>query len=154
MRAIPYFDSFINEMLLLEVGESNVPAYDYQLSYEAPMVEIYGFTTDSGVEYEVESNSGNPNPDVNNITQITFSVDGSVETVVNRGELYRVMATVMEITREILMRNPEIDIIAIEPTKNSANDLRRHRLYMKYIMNEWPEAKIKRRGDEIYIKVR
>ena len=152
MKAYSTFKDFVSEALLLEVGESSARSFDYEKEMESQMATIYSFITDSGVEYELEASR--VSPELDHIVQIVFSVDGSVETVVNRGELFRVMATVMQITREVLDENPEFRVIAIEPSKNSPNDLRRQRLYLAYIKNEWPDAIVKRKGDEIYVKIK
>lgn len=152
MKAITSFTKFISEALLLEVGDSSTEPFAYELAQESSEAVVYRFITDSGVEYEVEA--AVVDPFRNDIVQLSFSVGGSVEVVVNRGEAFRVMATVMEITREILNRNPEIKILAIEPSKNYPGDERRYRLYLAYIRREWPDAVIKKRDEEIYVKIK
>lgn len=71
---------------------------------------VYFFTTDSGVVYEVRF--GRRQDNILHAT-IVFGVlndeyDGEEYTVTNRGELYRVMSTIVKISRMFMAEHPKM----------------------------------------------
>jgi len=71
---------------------------------------VYYFTTDSGVEYEVRF--GRRQDNILHAT-IVFGVindeyDGEEYTVTNRGELYRVMSTIVSVIKMFMTEHPKM----------------------------------------------
>jgi len=71
---------------------------------------VYYFTTDSGVEYEVRF--GRRQDNILHAT-IVFGVineeyDGEEYTVTNRGELYRVMSTIVSVVKMFMTEHPKM----------------------------------------------
>jgi len=95
---------------------------------------------------------------------IDFFLTGASEfrdadTVVNKGRLFRVMATIVKITKEFMKdidyKEKGIDMLRISPTKTrSDEDDRRANLYTAYIKRQLPIASIEYDGDEIVAKIK
>lgn len=72
---------------------------------------VYSFKTDSGVNYEVRF--GRKQNNILNAT-IVFGVtneeyDGEEYTITNKGEVYKVMATIVEVVRKYKKEHPNIN---------------------------------------------
>ena len=100
---------------------------------------VYCFTTDSGIHYEVRFGRKQ-----NNIlsTTIVFGVtneeyEGEEYVVTNKGEVYRVMATIVEIVRQYRKEHPNVNSYEFtgEPVKDEENHNTtvRLKLYKRYI---------------------
>ncbi|MCB0401956.1 MAG: hypothetical protein KDD41_07720, partial [Flavobacteriales bacterium] len=73
---------------------------------------VYSFETDSGVVYEVRF--GRKQDNILNAT-IVFGVtneeyDGEEYSITNKGEVYRVMATIVEVVRKYKHEHPNINL--------------------------------------------
>ena len=73
---------------------------------------MYSFTTESGVNYEVRF--GRKQDNILNAT-IVFGVtndeyDGEEYSITNKGEVYRVMATIVEVVRKYKQEHPNINL--------------------------------------------
>ena len=100
---------------------------------------IYFFTTDSGIDYEVRFGRRQ-----NNIlhANIVFGVvndeyDGEEYSLTNKGELYRVMATIVEIVKIFMETHPsmlvyEFTAIAKDDEDDDKNTIRIN-LYKRYL---------------------
>ena len=64
------------------------------------------------------------------------------DKVTNKGEMYRVMATVADIVKKELKERPQIKTIAFEPTGDDESDNRRLHLYLRLIKKYKPNAKV------------
>jgi hypothetical protein len=145
--------------ILAEVGEGTAPKFQWQFKSKYDTSDIinidYEFTTDKNVKYFVKLTVGE-NDVVSNAYEmmVAFGVGRSVikkavgdkkpfAQVVNKGELFRVMATVMDIVRDGLKRCEEagtpVKIILFKPEKEKetktgfvSND-QRLKLYKAYI---------------------
>ena len=99
----------------------------YSISPPAiPTGSAYYFTTDKGVQYEVRF--GRKQDNFLNAT-IVFGVrneeyEGEEYVVTNKGELYRVMATIVKIIRIYIEQHPNINSFefAGEPNKEIITD--------------------------------
>jgi hypothetical protein len=96
------------------------------------------------------------------IMTVLFGVEGEnsidYKSVVNNDKMYRVMATIVEIVKEMLDKlNNEgkyIKQILIDPSKNFEGDTRRARLYKAYIQKNMPQgSKLEIPDDMSYIEV-
>ena len=145
--------------ILAEVGEGTAPKFQWQFKGKYDTGDIihidYEFVTDKKVQYFVKLTVGEHDAAANTYEMVVaFGTGKSVikkavgdnkpfATVVNKGELFRVMATVMEIIRDGIKRCKEDDtpikIILFKPEKDKetkkgfvSND-QRLKLYKAYI---------------------
>jgi hypothetical protein len=149
----------LETVLTTEIGDtSNVETYKYSTDSETYIghdEELYqiGFTTESDTKYKVEIQIVDRNEDNNWRMDIEFGVEEysyplgvsyDFKSVVNKGELYKVMATVVQITKDLLEKfskeGKTIKKIEIEPSKNFENDTRRANLYLAYIKKNMPQG--------------
>lgn len=75
----------------------------------------------------------------------------------NKGELYRVMATVTNIVKKYLGDNPSIKIVVYEPSKKASEQefgTQRDMLYRAFIKQAIPSAQILKKGDNIIAKIK
>jgi len=153
----------LNE-IIQEVGEGNLRPYDTTSRTETKYGSNIKFKTDSGEKYKVTIDK---DPD-NYFEENRFDYDISFgteslefdrvdyEREVNKGELFRVMATVLGIIKKEIeldkAKNNTIETIFISPTKRSTedgdkdySDLRRSNLYQSYIEKNKPK------GSTVYV---
>lgn len=100
---------------------------------------VYSFNTDSGVDYEVRF--GRKQNNILNAT-IVFGVtndeyDGEEYSITNKGEVYKVMATIVEVVRLYKTEHPNINLYEYtgeqsEKEKNKNKNVRLA-LYNRYI---------------------
>tara|TARA_R110001592_G_scaffold5171_3_gene28653 strand:+ start:2056 stop:2481 length:426 start_codon:yes stop_codon:yes gene_type:complete len=100
---------------------------------------IYSFTTDSEVNYEVRF--GRKQDNILNAT-IVFGVtneeyDGEEYSITNKGEVYKVMATIVEVVRLYKAEHPNVNSFEFtgeqsDKEKNKNKNVRL-RLYSRYI---------------------
>tara|TARA_R100001480_G_scaffold29252_10_gene39760 strand:+ start:944 stop:1459 length:516 start_codon:yes stop_codon:yes gene_type:complete len=170
MKHITEFNDFIFEKLILEIGDGGSKPYKYKLTrsdsgpYFKDYYMIYEFVTDLGTRYEVmfEIDEDFSKDGEWQIMKIEFGVvdvkglDYSVET--NKGELFRVMATIVDITKKILKKRKNIKTLTFtgaKTKKGSKDDQRRNNLYMAYIRRNIPNVKnIQDDGTEISVDIR
>jgi hypothetical protein len=108
---------------------------------------VYSFLTDSGVNYEVRF--GRKQDNILNAT-IVFGVtneeyDGEEYSITNKGEVYRVMATIEEVVRMYKKEHPNINLFEYtgeqSEKEKSKNKNVRLALYSRYIRrvfdNSW-----------------
>jgi hypothetical protein len=136
--------------------------YDKVHQY-AEVNSVY-FTTDSETRYYIILEKIDHNQDNNWSMTVEFAAKilGSTKfnskAVVNKGELYKVMATVIkEINKELeesKVKDQNITEIIINPSKNFAEDERRANLYLAYIKANMPKgSKVTHSADKEEIRV-
>lgn len=143
--------------ILKEIGDASSQPYSFDFYSDYGGMRIYGFDTES-YPYTVElqyADLDNYDEDATNILGVRFYVadedDPDMELddiVTNRGELFRVMATVTAIIKKDLQDHPEIDTITFTPAKKEGEttNVSRLNLYTRYIKNAFPNATITARG--------
>ena len=106
---------------------------------------VYLFTTDSGIEYEVRFARKKDN--LLHAT-VAFGVlneefGGEEYSVTNRGEVYRVMATIVKIVKNYMTEHPNLRLVEFtgEPKENESADQATKRLhlynrYLKFIFDD------------------
>lgn len=106
---------------------------------QIPSGQIYTFTTTNDVEYEVRFARKKDNP---LHVSIVFGVlneeyEGEEYSLTNKGEAYRVMATIVKITKNYFKEHPHINVFefAAEPTADEKTKApqKRLNLYQRYI---------------------
>ena len=139
--------------LLKEIGDASSQPYPFDFYGNYGGMRIYGFDTEN-YPYTVElqyTDLDNYDEDATNILGVRFYVadedDPDMElddVVTNKGELFRVMATVTAIIKEDLKDHPEIDTITFTPAKKEGEttNISRLNLYIRYIKNAYPNATI------------
>ena len=131
MQKVKLFEQF-----LFEIGDRSVQPYQYNINGKiAEMGELGSemyveFTTDSKLEYELKL------ANINMSLEVDFFVanlkDNYAET--NRGEMFKIMATIAEVIEQTLTANPEIRGLRYEPkAKGGDNGKDRDRLYRLFI---------------------
>ena len=151
MKHLKLFEELINE-----IGDAGAKPYKWR-RMDRRYDTYYLFTTDSGLEYQVmtELGSGDTLTVEYGVEVITKQGNKSVdyELVTNRGELFRIMATVVDVVQEFMKKNPEVKYIEFEGSKNKAGDQRRNKLYMQYIKKHLKPKSIEDDGTLITIEL-
>jgi hypothetical protein len=147
-----------------EVGEGSAKTYDWELLQTNPGDYLYGFTTDSGIEYEVELVTLDYNDDETgepiNGLEIGFGAgemgkEKSEIDVINRGEVFRVMATIVEIIQFAIKLVPDFkstNALIYNPARKKGEDPtgnQRDKLYQAYIKKVIPNITFSKEGTTI-----
>lgn len=131
------YSRFIN---LLE----NIPPYNII----TPVIKsgtLYSFVTESGVNYEVRF--GRKQNNILNAT-IVFGVtneeyDGEEYSITNKGEVYRVMATIVDVVRKYKKEHPNINLFEYTGEQSEKGKRKnknvRLALYNRYIRKVFDE---------------
>jgi hypothetical protein len=147
--------------VISEIGEGTAKPYNYKLTREEGDDMLYEFVTDLGTHYEVtfEIEEDFSKDEPWEFMNIEFGVDEkdgggvshNIET--NKGELFRVMATI-DITKKILKERENIKTLTFSGSKKYEDDNRRNNLYMAYIRKNIPNVKnIEIDGSEIRVDI-
>ena len=100
---------------------------------------IYSFTTDNGVHYEVRF--GRKQDNILNAT-IVFGVtneeyEGEEYSITNKGEVYRVMSTIVEVVRLYRAEHPNVNSFEFTGEQSEKEKIKnknvRLKLYSRYI---------------------
>lgn len=127
-------------MYIIEVGDRSAKKYKWSVvdSYQTSTdwVIYYEFKTDSGAKYSVELEK-----EVEGLLDITFYANGVIK-VENRGEMYRVMATISDIIIDFLEKHRgKVNGISFSPGEKEISGGKddggagRYRLYDLFIKN-------------------
>ena len=153
--------------VISEIGDGGLKPYNYKLTREeGDGFKLYEFVTDLGTHYEVmfdiEEDYSKDGPwESMNIEYGVDEKDGggvSYKVETNKGEVFRVMATIVDITKKILKKRKNIKTLTFtgaKTKKGSKDDQRRNNLYMAYIRRNIPNVKnIQDDGTEISVDIR
>jgi hypothetical protein len=152
--------------ILKEVGDtSNMKPYYYETVIDEESQRKYNFETDTTPPtwYEVTINEivpTEPFSDEPIRADIAFGVtdeEGHIHyrAVTNKGELYRVMATIVDIVKKDIKTRPYIKVISFEPAKKKDEGGNiRGQLYAKYIKHAIPQAHISVKGGTVFAKIK
>ena len=157
--------------IISEVGEGTAKPYSYTSRHgiqrgqqDNAAYDTASFTTEDGDRYEVKLNAfWDDNywaEKVGNHFTIDFYLKdkdagfNDAYTVVNKGRLFRIMATIVQIAKEFMYlidyKENFIDQLIVTPTKSDDfDDNRRANLYMAYMRKHLPIKSINYDGDEI-----
>jgi hypothetical protein len=132
------------EEFIFEIGDSSSKKYKYTLNGKLDDMSEFNkrlyasFKTESGLEYTLTVIN------INSFLDVDFTADGEYAET-NKGEMFRIMATVVDVVETILNSNEGIRGIRYEP-KASGSDKGdgRDRLYRIFM-----EKSIKRLGKSI-----
>jgi hypothetical protein len=148
--------AFVNE-----VGEANLQPYKWEEVDREGYYVYTRFTTDSETQYDVDIKSTVYFPpgqmDSQPALEIEFSAKpkgaegSSAKIVVNKGEMYRVMATIVDIIKKYLKKS-KAQAIIYSPSKKSSEEnfgAQRDNLYRAFISKAIPGVTFKQSGDFI-----
>lgn len=103
--------------------ESKTP-YPYKLIRSERDVDVYEFISAFGMDYDVRMIRDD------NILFVSFSVKDQPQNVItNKGDMYKVFSTVIEIIRDQFNKYPEINTIGYDPVSSFPGDDRREKIY-------------------------
>jgi hypothetical protein len=167
------FTAFVNknfkEKIIAEVGEGTAQPYEYRkIKASTEYKAEYEFQSDSGTKYLIaihkdddpyQAGSNEFDYDISFGVEFKIGPDKttySFDKEVNKGEMYRVMSTVLDATKKELATDQAegkiINTIFISPTKRSDDegevdysDNRRSKLYQAYVKKNAPK------GSEVYV---
>lgn len=153
--------AFVNE-----VGEANLKPYKWEETNDMGATILVKFVTDKGTKYEV-SITATEFTDNKLITHPVLNIEFAVEDendsekvpssdiVTNKGELYKVMATVVDIVKYYLkLTKGRFKSISYTPSKKSNEKgfgTQRDQLYRAFITRSFPGAKIEKAGGDILV---
>lgn len=118
--------------LLKEVGEGTAAPFKVTKVSDTD----YEFETSDGTQYVIELVE---QWDTQLLVNFGVKGDDDYSTVTNKGDLFRIMATVLIEVKKYIQGNPNIDEIVIIPSKSNSTDARRTNLYMAYIKKQMPQ---------------
>ena len=135
--------------IINEIGDGGSKPYNYRLTRKDDDFMLYEFETDLGTHYEVtfeieEDFSKDEEWETMNIEFGVDEKDGggvSYKVKTNKGEVFRVMATIVDITKSILKERKNIKTLTFTGSKDDDDDNRRNNLYMAYIRKHIPNVK-------------
>ena len=154
--------------VITEIGDGGSKPYNYTLAREEVdedfgfYFRLYEFVTDLGTHYEVmfEIEEDFSKDEPWEFMNIEFGVDEkdgggvSYKVETNKGEVFRVMATIVDITKSILKERRRIKTLTFSGAKKDEDDNRRNSLYMAYIRKHVPNIKnIEIDGSEIRVDI-
>lgn len=146
--------------ILKEIGEGSKEPYPYKRSQYVDS-SIFTWTTEEGIPYEmiIDKEDYYSRPD--DVYDISFGIvtikkrnSTSFKQIDHKatskdtktGNLYRTMATVVDIVKKEIALDKEEgsgpDMLTFSPTKEDESDDRRLKLYAAYIKKQMPEAEI------------
>ena len=148
--------AFVNE-----VGEANLQPYKWKEIDRESYYVYTRFITDSETQYDVDIKSTMYFPpgqmDSVPALEIEFSAKpkgaegSSAKIVVNKGEMYRVMATIVDIIKKYIKKS-KAQAIIYSPSKKSSEEnfvTQRDNLYRAFISKAFPGTTFKQSGDFI-----
>jgi hypothetical protein len=150
---------------LNEVGEANLQPYKWEETGDMGATVTTKFVTDKGTKYEVNITATRfiDNESVNHpVLDIDFGVEDendsekvpSATIVTNKGELYKVMSTIVDIVKYYLeLTKGRFKSISYTPSKKRKERFgsQRDNLYRAFISKAFPEAKIQKVGEDILV---
>ena len=155
MKHIKLFEEVINE-----IGDASAKPYKHKLQQKNDFREYHEFETDLGTPYEVTFEFSEDFSKEGEWTNVEISFGtlmyGNLNNVVvtNKGELFRVMATIVDMTKKVLKKNKNIKSLSFTGSKNRGdNDRRRNNIYMAYIKKHLKAKNVEDDGNEITVEL-
>lgn len=155
MKYLKLFEELINE-----IGDASAKPYKHKLQLKNKFREYHEFETDLGTPYEVTFEFSEDFSKQGEWTNVEISFGtlmyGSLNNVVvtNKGELFRVMATIVDMTKKVLKKNKNIKSLSFTGSKNRGdNDRRRNNIYMAYIKKHLKAKNVEDDGNEITVEI-
>jgi len=149
--------------IILEVGEGSSNPYSYNVNdnvFRGSSKNLKGrdvtFTTEDGDDYIVNfvayygdhsrAKEKGPFFKIDFTTVDEYGYDNRADDVVNKGRLFRIMATIVAATKEFLndidYKEKGIKKMIVMPAKSKQGDDRRANLYSAYIKKQLPVSDV------------
>ena len=157
--------------ILKEVGEGTATPYKWKKVFTKEDTVFFAFKTDQGTSYKVALENyvyedfHDDNKELPAI-EVSFGIipgaepnmygdyTGDMFTVSNKGEMYRVMSTIVNIIKDYIKRNDNIKAIIYEPIKKEGEKgFKRNDLYMAFIKKQIPTAKFEDSYGSVIVKI-
>ena len=154
--------------ILKEVGEGTATPYKWKKVFTKEDTVFFAFKTDQGTSYKValenyvyedfhENDKEYPAIEVSfGIIPKNMSINimFNASIVSNKGEMYRVMSTIVDIIKDYIKRNDNIKAIIYEPIKKEGEKgFKRNDLYMAFIKKQIPTAKFEDSYGSVIVKI-
>jgi hypothetical protein len=138
--------------ILKEIGEGVTP-YAFKQIKNTQLLVAYTFITETNDQYIVKFNSSYSDP---NDYKLSFypgtstseeAEDDKIDAIVNKGELYKILSTVVSVVKSFVSKNKNassISWVGVDSDKDGAGN-QRDRLYNAYLqknINQFPNWKI------------
>ena len=145
----------LESVLITEIGDSTKQPYGpIDLITDDESERQYGFSTDSGIIYEVKVETfyrGEGKPVIARVQFGIIDEDGDIsfDTQTGENDIYRIMSTIVSIVKKDLQEN-HADIIEFSPSKREGGKDKdpmsnvRTQLYSRYIKGQFPNAQVTR----------
>jgi hypothetical protein len=145
--------------IIKEVGEANLKPYKWEEVDREGYYVYTRFTTDSETQYDVDIKStvyfpagqmeSRPALEIEFTAKPKGAEGSSAKIVVNKGEMYRVMATIVDIIKKYLKKSKAQAIIYSPSKKSNEEDFgtQRDNLYRAFISKAFPGVKFKQDGE-------
>jgi len=118
-----------------EIGEANAEPFKFSRSSLSDKNITYSFKTDSSLEYIAEFDLIDSKPTY----EYSFKTkDGNYTDTTNKGELARIMSTLVKILLDFLEQSDNKANVMIDPAKVDKEDNRRGKLYQLYVKKNLP----------------
>jgi len=149
-----YIKKLIKEEYINEIGQASAKPYKYSKikrkfdSIIGGSKESVYFETDSGLEYFVDLRP------LNGYLEVDFGIEADnkddMYKETNRGELFKVMSTIVSIIKDVIKLNPELKGLRYIPQEkgNNGHDkgVKRDKLYKAFIKKQFPKIKFIKQG--------
>jgi hypothetical protein len=125
---------------IFEIGDPRhaITPMDWELVDERDRVTDYIFSLNPSTDYLVKLTRTFDAKDVN----VEFYANGDRDSVTNDGNPLTVMSTVIDIVKDYLNNNPDIESFSFVPAKADYDDDRRLKLYLRYIRGYFNRPRI------------
>ena len=142
--------------VLNEVGEATSKPYTWEKTSTKGDTSFFTFTTDQDIIYKVALDNFTHEDFYNKkeypAIEVSFGIKEknkySTTTLTNKGEMYRVMSTVVDIVKNYLKSNNDIKVILYLPISHKRNDL-----YTAFIKKQIPGATFEDSYGSIIVKI-
>jgi hypothetical protein len=145
--------------VLNEVGEGTSQIYKWEELSNNEWNTYVTFTTESKTKYQVELEYFKSNsPFAKDLPGFSLAFSAKLKgknefsntVITNKGEVYRVMATIVDIIQHYLKDNK---IITYSPEKKSGEEFgkQRNNLYKAFISKKFPNSEFKQIGEMIIV---
>src|SRR5210317_324818 len=143
---------------LNEVGEASITPYKWEQEYTDNVTTVVSFETESGLEYNVELErdvyEGIPILEVEFVAGMVDPDTGgtmSSKTITNKGELFRVMSTIVDIIKHYVNKTEAQDV-TYSPSKKGDETIstnQRNTLYKAFLKKQVPGVEFKQDSDYV-----
>jgi hypothetical protein len=135
----------VRESILNEIGEANVKPYEWHqenargtyFTFKTENKELYIVHFEDVLgegRYAIDFTLEDMGDDYDDIDKVSYNI------VTNKGHLFRIMATVIDIIKNKIKNDfqKKIQSIIVTPEKNKKADDRRYKIYQKFIEKHLP----------------